>query len=627
MTRSTAGREGYNSILSYGVWILSHLGLLLAIVLVLASRPARSEAPQRLCHRCLVVHWNVSITPPGGAHLNWFDMKADPEDPHNLIVCGATWNAQADAYYGVVYVSHDGGRTWKTALEDQRSTWVTEQSCAFAQNHTAYFVSEAAKVVDGNLSFDKGTTLIFVSKDAGESWIPKAQTGWADYSQSVVTVPSGSDRPVLYVFYNDSAKGRGSVLGYFTVSRGGRRLSRRHRVPGMLREDYQGVYPSSSVVLGDGSLAVLYNAGMKSSNPHGKVYVTIGVAHLVPKRPPTWTTVATPVYSYKGLECPSSVSNSLAYDKTHDILYLAYDAVVSDHCDTMIATSRDGGLTWSRAHMLRGPRGYRGSKFFPILSVNKNGILGLLWRAKARYSPDCWYFSTSTDGVTLDNLVTLSRCVPDNSLTELSSSYLDNLIVHEKGEHSVSVTVMNNRDFLYRIGIAVTRDGVFHPVWSAMVHGIDQLRTARIRLPLALPTNTERPLPKLAFRNVTNKITVLYGGTQRLDTETNTITLDLSFRNNGPTPIAGPIYLQAGKIESAYGAARLLNSSDMPVTSADYVDASSSLRSGVLLPGETTSPYRLRFHFTSIRKAVRDEYLLLRFKLRIFCLNRLMQSH
>ena len=66
------------------------------------------------------MEWNVPITPPGGSLLHWYELKGDPEDVNNLIVCGARRDAQNDAYYGVVYFSHDGGRSWKTAFEDHR---------------------------------------------------------------------------------------------------------------------------------------------------------------------------------------------------------------------------------------------------------------------------------------------------------------------------------------------------------------------------------------------------------------------------------------------------------------------------------------------------------------------------
>lgn len=592
---------------------------LLTVGVVLLLLPlAGSTVASRANQSNLVVQWNVPITWPGGAHLNWFDLKADPGDPNNLIVCGAKRNAQKNAYFGVLYFSRDGGKSWSRALEDRASTWVSEQSCAFGPDHTAYFISEASKVIDGIPHHSLGTTRIFVSHDAGKTWIETATTHWADYSQSVVARLPRSRRPVLYVFYNSGARGRGSALGYFTVSADGKRLGRRHIVRAMLPDDYQGVYPSSSVALDDGSLAVLYSAGMKSSTRH-TVHLAIGVVRLSPGRSLTRVTVATPVYNYAGRVCPSSLSNSLAYDRGHNLLYLAYDSFTAGRCETMITRSRDGGRTWSRPHELLGPRGFHRAKYFPVLAVNKEGILGLLWKGKSRYSPDCWYFSTSADGIHLDNRVLLSRCREDDSLREQYSRYLGTVILGGQKGRPVSVTVLTLRDYLTRIGMAATSDGVFHPVWSTTEDGTDELRTARIYFLRPPRPMHDRRCHRPTLRDVTSKVIVLYGGEERLDHQTHSVFLNLALRNSGVKPLVGPIYIRIRKLESDYGDVRLLNRSPVGGLTADYVDISTATQTQVLAPGKMTSPYLLMFHFTSRKPHVKPGYFLLKFTLRVFC--------
>src|SRR5487761_205296 len=237
-----------------------------------------SGFPVRSSGGRLWVEWNVPVTPSGGAHLNWFEMKADPINKYNLIVCGATRNAQNNAYYGVVYWSHDGGRSWNTGLLDRGSSWVSEQSCAFGLRHTAYFVSAASRVIDDVAHHNLGRTHIFVSRNAGATWVKTAETGWADYSNSVVVKSSGGRKPRLYVFYNrtrieNDAKNSGSSLGFFSVSEDGRKISRRQIVPGMIEKGYVGVYPSSSETLDDGTTAILYNAARR--RPAGKRRIAI----------------------------------------------------------------------------------------------------------------------------------------------------------------------------------------------------------------------------------------------------------------------------------------------------------------------------------------------------------------
>ena len=251
----------------------------------------------------LVCNWNVPVTPPEGGHLNWYELKADPENPSSLIVCGAVRDAQANAYVGVVYSSQDGGRSWRTALEDRASTWVSEQSCAFGAGHIVYFISEASKVINGLPHHSLGTTHIYVSHDAGVTWVKTAETDWADYSSSAVTRSSATGEQ-LYVSYNsgkeyDPHQHLGSALGFFVVSQDGQMVSPHRVVPGMAELNYQGVYPSSSVTLKDGSIVTLYSAGTKRATGKGTIALEIGAVRFTAEGASRPVIVADPVYRYE----------------------------------------------------------------------------------------------------------------------------------------------------------------------------------------------------------------------------------------------------------------------------------------------------------------------------------------
>lgn len=369
--------------------------------------------PTDSSERPLCVEWNVPVTPSGGAHLNWFEMKADPANKNNLIVCGAARNARNNAYYGVVYWSHDGGRSWKEGLIDRGSSWVSEQSCAFGLRHTAYFVSAASKVIDDVPHHNLGKTHIFVSRDAGATWVKTAETPWADYSNSVV---AGRRKPQLYVFCNrarneSGTKNSGGSLGFFTVSEDGRKISNRGIVPGMTNKDYAGVYPSSSETLDDGSAAVLYSAAKIVPEQNGRPAIDIGVVRLTSQGISKPVVIAHPAYKLDPPACPASLSNSLAYDKTRGLLYAAYNTALPGRCAVMLVSSHDGGNSWSQPHELSDRAVPNRSMYFPTLAVNKDGIIGLLWRGKPEGSPDCWFFSTSSDGLILDYSVSLSPAV------------------------------------------------------------------------------------------------------------------------------------------------------------------------------------------------------------------------
>ncbi len=145
---------------------------------------------------------DVSTIPIGGWHP-LYEMKIDPENGSNLIICGIRSNAKDDAFYGFIYFSSDGGKTWSQVLEDKNSTFESEQSCAFGNHGVAYYVASASKVVDGYPHHDQGTTRIYVSHDSGKTWRLGIATGWTDYSTSVVDTNPGPNENRLYVFFNN----------------------------------------------------------------------------------------------------------------------------------------------------------------------------------------------------------------------------------------------------------------------------------------------------------------------------------------------------------------------------------------------------------------------------------------
>lgn len=575
-----------------------------------------SPASEVAAASTLIVESNVAITPPPGAHLNWYDMKADPENAQNLIVCGAIRDAEENAYVGILYYSHDGGKSWKIALEDRNSSWVSEQSCAFGSHHHAYFISEASKVIDGVPNHKLGTTHIFRSSDAGATWTEAGQTSWADYSNSVVrTSSAGTDE--LYVFFNgtssyDVGKRLGNTLGYFVTSADGTHIERHETTPGMAGMNYQGVFPSSSVVLNDGSIVALYNAGI-ASEKKGTIPVEIGVVRFTQSGPSPPVVIADPTFRYKPPLCPSSLSTSLAYDRNKDLLYVAFNSVRREQCAIVISTSNDGGRTWSVPREVQGGKRQHRSMYFPIAAVNDGGMLGLLWRGRADLSPGCWYFSTSHDIYKLDESVELSRCSRGKPLKQQSSQYLATLIAKGQTGQPDTVQVLSLRDYLTRVVFPATEGNVFHPVWLTSTNGMSELRTARVLTSPCISTSKSENTSKIT--KMTSEIAIVYAGSQTIDNHAGLVDVDLAFENQGARVLNGPLYLRLENASSDFGKLEMVSGPGCRIPGTDYFEL--RLPGATLSPGQRTDAYRFSFHFASVYRRPPEQYLVAKLVIRV----------
>src|SRR5213078_2187380 len=192
----------------------------------------------------------------------WYEVKADSENPKNLILCGTQWDAQRNAPTGFVYVSTDGGLTWQVTLKDRSTSWVTEQSCAFGRNHKAYFVSESSQVIDGSPHHQFGTTRLFISLDGGQHWTATIKTGWADYSTSAVNTSSGK----LYTLFNswdasrDQGRNWGANFGLLVFSQDGKAVEGPFYSSAIRDLGYQSIFPKDAGGLKSGTVVALYLA-------------------------------------------------------------------------------------------------------------------------------------------------------------------------------------------------------------------------------------------------------------------------------------------------------------------------------------------------------------------------------
>jgi hypothetical protein len=562
--------------------------LLLVVTILTASRSFGQAAH---------IEYSGEASPKTGGWFPWYQLASDPTNPNNLIACGSRWDAKDNAFYGFVYSTTDGGRSWRTALEDKNSTWVTEQSCAFGIRGEAYFVSEASSVIEGKPHHDVGTTRIFLSHDAGRVWTEAARSGWADYSASVVESQAGPYQNRLYTFYNDT---------YFVSSGAGNKLaSGSTRISAVsFREDdakvrepisfsksrYQGSYPQQAFVLKDGSLLALYSASLKSK---GRKYELIGAARSNHDLSEFSDTVLTRVPTQEMRGCYLS-DFAATYDPSGDRLFVAYPKFDKGECRLILTVSLSSGKHWTTGRILPRPRTKSRTFFSPAMALGGDGMLGLLWRDEP--VSDCWYFSASLDsGRRFGQPTPLARCSQQRTeyLTDFSASLRTDTspVEHHLPTSALSVRMVDSRNHTWRnIGaLTATSDGLFHAAWIETGQGKGELRTAAISIPQ--PSTASVP----GVVDVTEDLSLLYGGDQYYDRDRNTVTVQITLKNHGRMALKSPLSLVALELDSGLGNLAVANSSNGIAEKGAAWDVSDTLPNGILEPGAATKPFPLIF--------------------------------
>lgn len=548
-----------------------------------------------------------------GAHL-WYEIKADPEEPSNLILCGAKWDASTNGPYGFVYASSDSGSSWRAVLEDRNSAWVTEQSCAFGFQHRAYFISEASKVIDGDSHHDLGVTRLFVSTDAGQHWMEAKKTGWADYSTSAVS----STTAKLYTFFNapstsDPGRNRGNSVGLLVFSPNGAEVQGPFFFSRMPERDYHGVYPRDATPLRNGEVAALYYAARKTAR---SMEGELGLIRAGGSPQPSLEGTAIASGSFDQ-DCLSFDHNALAYDRERNRLFVVY----VEGCKTtrmMLTSSDDEGRTWANSVVVAEREEGTAMKY-PSLVARPGGNLGLLW-SEWRGTSSRWLFAEIQDKKLVGPPIELSG---DAETLAASNDSLRTTIhrrgaVESEGASAASgppivVGVRGLAGVVWRdSGLLAIGDKIL-AIWPSI--GPEGMRLNSRVLDARSSVANEKNAPGLVqtpLQDVTERSVITYAGKQSFDHATGTLTTCLAVANRGNEAMRLPIKLEATDVQSPAGRVSVLNAMDGFAGNRAIWDISDSVTGDRLPPGTTTNPFCLVFRVPGISRSASplDESLL-----------------
>jgi len=529
-----------------------------------------------------------------GLH-SWYEVKVDPEDARNLIVCGSRWDINQNALFGFVYASSDAGKTWRKTLEDKSSTWVSEHSCAFGPKHMAYFISEATKVVDGKGQPHQGRMRLFTSKDAGQHWAGMANTAFGHWTTSAVSPVTGK----LLTFFNyvdtiDQSKNWGNSVGLLAFSADGKSVSGPFINPAMKERNYRGVFPSTSLALRDGAVVVLY-AGLRDT-PTGPV-PELGLERVEPASSPspTFSVVVTANHQSKW-SCLADYS--LAYDEKQNRLSAVYGEDSGGACCLTLATSMDGGKIWTKGAPVAALKREYNERFHPSIAFGADGQLGLLWTQAGD-----WFFSLLKDAalagppIQLHARPAITGIISDSLMTYFTQAYqMSGYYQPEDPVHAVVINIRTQPGAVWRANGLVASGNRFHAVFLGVDGERDQLYS--VTLPAEANGAVDPPAAKEAAEvDVTNRVALLYGRAQSFDNATGTLSVEVRLANRGDKPIRTPIRLEVKSISSKVGKVTVLNADNDLTGPGARWDLSRSVAGDQIPPGAASyNTFTLQFH-------------------------------
>jgi hypothetical protein len=568
------------------VWLL----VILAVQLISTARPVQAADDK------VVMGPRVRVSPPFASNHSLMDLSIDPDHPDDLFVCGYRYSPPENAMLGFVYRSGDGGHSWREVVEDSSSAWVSEESCA-AGGGRIFFMAERALLEHGKFASglplqEQGEIHLHSSSD-GERWDSSVRRGWLDHTTMAVDWTHGPRRGRMYLFGQASRRRQSGYLDEIQLITSDDGKTLRSPVSVLLTNtsDYAAGYASSARVLPDGKVLAAYlvrrNARITDSKDGSQTYIevfgTSDGGETLERRADFG-----PIRSCLG------AMPAIDVNQADGTVYIVWGAMQHDGCELDVASSRDGGLTWSP------PRGIVADGRVPSIAVNKRGMVGLLWLEPGE--SQCWKFAASSDhGRTFSNPVRISRCLASSATANLSQSARDaSPEVHSPSESSswkletaaIGFSVIAAKDGLLpdRTGLATDPAGVFHAVWPEPTDQDGALWAASI----TVGTTNGVSMPENA-RDISNDV-VLEFANAGFESESGVYALDVTVTNMSSQPMEGQILLRLDTAYSGYFkvVTSIGNDNEMSLERPLWVVWPEN-RAGALTPGQRSSPRRLSF--------------------------------
>jgi hypothetical protein len=527
--------------------------------------------PSTVGAQAIKVEPSVRVSPlaSGGHFWGMGNTHAAPDDPQSLITCGIRERQEPLSWEGYLYLSSDGGATWRegridaTLSDDNVPNLVSETSCAIGRSGKMYMnTSVWGKYYSQPFQLSH-------SKDGGHTWSkPLQKRGWYDATRSVVDNSGGRYDGRLYIF--SSRLERGPIADFngqyqpLLMSRDeGNSVSPAIAARSDDRYIDEG-WPSQAVVLSNGTVLAVYRAHYaslvkgegaadeESPDLYGVEVVASadgGRTIHAPVALSRWERNEHLSEEYREEWGIADLVTAIAVDHSSRMfggrVYVAWREAntAAPTSRIMLAWSEDSGKTWTKPLRVddapRLPPGManvdpcRGvDPTTPSLAVNGDGTIGIMWMERS--PAPTWRFSASTDGGATflpSAAIYTTKADEGRFHTQWFNPYMtasDHPTEWRNGfkrqDGRLGFTLFTQAS---NVGsLVATTDGIFHALWTTRDDGA--LWTARIGVDIE---RSARPaLSILGLKDISSRVR-LEARNFRYDEASSLLTVDVVLIN------------------------------------------------------------------------------------------------
>ncbi|MGH7720697.1 MAG: sialidase family protein [Gemmatimonadaceae bacterium] len=613
------------------------IGIVASCTLVLLTFGAGSAAGQGTSRITVGSNVQVSKAWSDREHTETI-LATNPRDANHLLASAMVLDPVLSAYYILVYVSFDGGRTWTQTLEVRRGLLAGDPSLAFGTKGEAYVVCLGFPLgPDGSAG---GETLVYRSPDGGKSWEAPTSLPMSDRPHLAVDHTGGaySGRLYLHTFGGpglpdasiapfDSGGPIGFALSVYRSTDGA-------TFPAPTQLVFQEKRPlrriGTSVVLSDGTFMAVVGqvtpGDSGAASRPGMVLKTVTSSDGGENFSPANTVSS---WSYPTNLRVFATNPAIAVDASNgpfrDRVYVVWADGREGRSKILLSYSDNKGHTWSPPVAVDDAPAHGSSDgpnaFQPAVAVNNAGVVGVVWYDRRDHPNDVdWteYFAASTDGgeTFLPNVRISERpFLHDWTKPATLSANLNGVEPPNGASGALAFSVMSGRAYTgagETQGLAASADGAFHPLWIDNRTGVPQMWIARVTVngratrsgrvasakPATSPTDSSQargPVDASKEIDVTRDVGMELTS-PKYDPATRIVSVEARLVNRSSRLLTAPLRVVVLAATSALGPVQIVGAGDGVIPPEGVpLDFTAQLPAGGLQPGKTTAARRLEF--------------------------------